>query len=158
MAQALTDDDTTASTTTTTNTSPPVKLHELTPPRVTIKCHDKCNTMTRVYAVEPSTQVGAYRFCPQCGSQNISAFMSAETNHWEALARDYGLPILVMQQLYKLWVPSTHYRFADFVHELRHEIATGQLDTIEQERRTAQRARATAHLPPFPKLRIPGTK
>jgi hypothetical protein len=138
--------------------SPPVKLHELTPPRITIKCHAACGMMVRIYRVEPSTAIGAYKYCPQCGSQNVSAYMSADDNHWEALARDYDLPIQLLQQLYKLWVPSKHYRFADFVHELRAEIAAGQIPAIVQAKQQAQqaKARATDNVPPMPKLTIPG--
>lgn len=104
--------------------SPPVKLHELTPPRTTIKCHDACSVMVRIYRVEPSTMVGAYRFCPACGSDNVSVYRSADTDQWEALARDYELPIPVMQQLYRLWNPLEQHRFADFVAEMRKESAT----------------------------------
>jgi len=140
--------------------SPPVKLHEVAPPRVTLKCMSQCGSMVRVYHIEPSTQIGAYKYCPVCGSDNVSAYMSAETNQWEALARDYSLPIPTIRQLYKLWDTKVHHKFADFVHELRAEIAAGRLDDIEAERRarartlqeSARRATITA---PMPKLKVP---
>ncbi len=140
--------------------TPPVKLHEVTPPRVTLKCMDRCGVMVRVYNIEPATAIGAYRYCPVCGSSNVSAYMSAETNQWEALARDYGLPIPVIQQLYKLWVPSHHHRFADFVHELREDIRTGRLDEIEAERNARahelqEKARRATITAPMPKLKVP---
>lgn len=101
--------------------SPPVKLNELAPPRVTIKCHAPCDVMVRIYRVEPSTAVGAYKYCPACGTDNVSVYRSADTDQWEALARDYGLPIPVIQQIYRLWNPHEHRRFADFVAKLRQE-------------------------------------
>lgn len=101
-----------------------VKLAEVAPNRVTIKCHatTTCGTMTRVYRIEPVVRIGAFRYCPVCGSDKVSAYMSAETNHWEALARDYGMSVAAMKQVYSSWEPHVHYRFADFIEELRAEI------------------------------------
>lgn len=109
---------------TDTSNIPPVKLHLVTPPRVTIKCHDSvCGIMVRVYRIEPSTRIGAFKYCPVCGSTRVSAYMSAEVDQWESLARDYNMPVEVIKEVYKLWEPQTHYRFADFVAELRAEMA-----------------------------------
>lgn len=92
----------------------PVKLNERTPQRLTIKC-GKCDTMTRVYRVEPSVQIGAFKFCPVCGSTNCNVYFDAATDHWESLARDYGLTIPLIKQIYELWEPQKCQHFGTFV-------------------------------------------
>lgn len=110
-------------TMTDTSNIPAVKIHELTSPRVTVKCHKGCGTMVRLYRIEPVTQIGAFKHCPVCGVDGVSAYMSTDVDQWEALARDYNMPVAAIKQVYKLWEPQKHYRFADFVAELRAEIA-----------------------------------
>lgn len=79
--------------------------------------------MVRVYRVDPVVQAGAFKFCAICGSTKVSAFMNAETDWWESMARDYGLPITLLKQIYAQWEPTKHQRFSDFVAELRAEAA-----------------------------------
>ena len=141
-----------------------VKLHLLTPPRLTLKCHDRCAVVLRVYRIEPAVQVGAFQFCPMCGSNNVSQYMDADLDQWESLARDYELPIPVIRQLYEWWQP-THYRnFGDFIREVRSEVEQGRVPAVVQARldseaaareRTAQAHRAS--LPPRPVMRVPAS-
>jgi hypothetical protein len=136
--------------------SPTVKLSELAPPRVTIQCleYATCGLMTRIYRVEPQpngTIPGAFAYCPRCGTNNVQVGRSSDTDTWEAYARDYGLPVPVMQQLYRLWNPHTHTRFSDFVAELREEALAGRLK--EREPTTVETPSPTRAMP---RLVIPG--
>lgn len=106
--------------TTTTDNTPPVKIAQVTPPRVTIQC-DTCGGHCRVYRTAPTLKVGGFKYCPLCGSNSIRVYSSATTDHWESLARDYELPIPVLKELYALWQPHTGQRFGDFVHAMRQE-------------------------------------
>lgn len=112
--------------------SPTVKLNDIPPSRTTIQCQEyrTCGLMTRIYRAEPQNTraVGAYQFCPRCGSDNVVVSRSNDTDMWEAYSRDYKLPIPVIQQLYRLWVPSHHRRFSDFVAELREDALAGKLE------------------------------
>lgn len=90
------------------------------PPRITIDCND-CNTLTRVYRVEPITQIGAFKCCPVCTSTHVQVYQSVATDHWESLARAYGMSIELVQQVYELWNPQEHQRFGDFVAVLKSE-------------------------------------
>lgn len=143
--------------------SEPVKQHLLTPPRLTLKCHNGCGVMLRVYRVEPGVAVGAFRYCPLCGSQNVSQYMDADMTQWESLSRDYDLPIEVIKQLYQWWLPTHHRRFSDFILEVKADVQAGRVPAQVQQRLDAEqraqertRERERANLPPRPVLKIPG--
>jgi hypothetical protein len=131
--------------------SPTVKLGELAPARTTRECREyrTCGLVTRIYRAVPQDNraVGTFQFCPRCGSTNVVVGRSSDTDMWEAYSRDFGLPIHVMQQLYKLWVPSQHRRFSDFVAEVREEALAGML---------AAPPTPTPLHPNVPRLVVPG--
>lgn len=101
-------------------TDTPVKLHEVAPQRVTIQCV-QCETHVRIYRTEPAMKVGAYRYCPVCGSSDVRVYQSAATDHYEALARDYGVSVPLIKQIFTLWEPSSGVKFGDFIRQLREE-------------------------------------
>lgn len=90
-----------------------VIIDNVTPQRMTIDCGD-CNTMTRVYRVEPATQIGSFKCCPVCTSTNVKVYQSAATDHWESLARGYSVSVEVIKQVYDIWNPREYQRFGDF--------------------------------------------
>lgn len=133
----------------TTTTRPPVKLNELAPSRTTIKCLTACGTYSRVYRTEPSAAIGQFRYCPLCGSDNVFVYRSSDTDQWEAMSRDYELPIEVMKQLYDLWVPTQYHRFSDFVADFRAGKTEGEPN------HGASTLPAPKPTPPMPRLKVP---
>lgn len=97
-----------------------VIIDNKTPQRMTIDCGD-CTTLTRVYRVEPITQIGAFKCCPVCASWNVRVYQSGSTDHWESLARSYSMDIALVQQVYELWNPKEYQHFGDFVAVLKAE-------------------------------------
>lgn len=92
----------------------PVKLNEVAPQRITIKCSE-CDTMARVYRVEPAVKISGFRFCPVCGSNKCVVTQDVAMDHWESLARDYGLTVPLVKQIYELWEPAKCQHFGTFV-------------------------------------------
>ena len=108
-----------------------VKLNDLPPSRTTIHCKaPTCGLMTRIYRVEgqDTRAVGGFQYCPRCGDDNVQVYRSNDLDMWESYARDFELPIPLVKQLYRLWVPSTMRNFADFVAALREDALAGKLD------------------------------
>jgi hypothetical protein len=127
------------------------KLNDLPPSRTTIHCQARaCGLMTRIYRVEPQdTQtVGGFQYCPRCGTHNVIVSRSNDLDMWEAYARDYGLPIPLLKQIYALWVPSTVRRFSDFVAAVKEDALAGRLDPPEPT--------PIALRPNVPRLTVPG--
>lgn len=87
------------------------------PPRVTINCN-ACDTYTRVFRVEPSVQIGEFKYCPVCGSNDVQAYMSVSSDHWEGLAQGYGTSVEVIKAIYAHWEPHKVSNFGTFVRKL----------------------------------------
>lgn len=101
-----------------------VKLHELAPQRLSIQCSssDGCGTLTRVYRQTPQRETGAFKYCPVCGNDSIMAYMSADEDQWEALSRDFELPIPILQMLYEAWRQDTKYQhFGSYINAVKEQ-------------------------------------
>jgi hypothetical protein len=92
----------------------PTNLRDNPPQRITIEC-TQCDTMTRVYRVEPAVKIGGFRFCPICGTNRTAVYQDSTTDHWESLARNYGLTVDLTKQIYDLWQPNECQHFGTFV-------------------------------------------
>jgi hypothetical protein len=64
-----------------------------------------------------------YAFCPVCGTRNVSVYFGKDVsmNHWESLARDYGVPLDTIHILYRNWNPHIHHTFAEYVAAHAHK-------------------------------------
>jgi hypothetical protein len=101
-------------------------VHGKLPARISIHCTGigGCGTLSRVYRVEPTTQIGAFKFCPVCGAR-IMPYLSTDDTGWEALAIGYGMSVEAMRAVYAGWNPHEYYRFSDYVDAIREEARTG---------------------------------
>jgi hypothetical protein len=104
----------------------PIVVHGKLPARISIHCTGigGCGTLSRVYRVEPTTQIGAFKYCPVCGA-TVLAYQSADENGWEALAVAYGMSVVAVRAVYAGWNPHDYYRFSDYVQAIREEARTG---------------------------------
>jgi hypothetical protein len=104
----------------------PIVVHGKLPARISIHCTsiDGCGTLSRVYRVEPTTQIGAFKYCPVCGA-SVMPYQSADETGWEALAVAYGMDVPQIRAVYAGWNPHEYYRFSDYVAALREEARTG---------------------------------
>lgn len=92
---------------------------------LTLECASAdCKVRMRISRIlNPSPRVGAFEFCPVCGSRAF-AVHDTEESYWESLSKTYGPPPEVMKQVYDAWNPHEHYRFSDFFNELMAELAS----------------------------------
>ena len=121
--------------------------------------------LIRVYRVEPSTQVGAFKYCPICGTR-VLAYLSVDDNGWESLAVSYGMSVPAIKAVYASWNPHDYYRFSDYVDALREETRTGTqqptkpylyrpIDVPRTVLRTAPTMIATDPPKPLPRMKVP---
>lgn len=63
------------------------------------------------------------RFCPYCGEQSVGTAQDTDQDFWEAMARDFELPIITLKKVYDMWTqvatPYKYQHFAVFVNELK---------------------------------------
>lgn len=139
------------------------------PNRVSIRCQE-CRTLTRVYRTEPTTQIGAFKFCPVCGNSRILAHLNSDDSEWELLAVAYHMSEEAVRAVYSTWNPHEYYRFSDYIDAIREEARTGQPQPhkpypyrplVHPSGKTPAQIRAehptiTTDPPkPLPKMRIP---
>jgi hypothetical protein len=103
-----------------------------TPNRITIQCRE-CDTFTRVYRAEPHMKIGAFRYCPVCGSGTVYVSQSVSTDHWESLARSYNISVPLCKAIYACWEPQKVSHFGTFIRKLPIEAWKAALDFIEAE-------------------------
>lgn len=133
------------------------------PTRVSIHCNG-CGTLSRIYRTEPTVQIGAFKYCPLCGS-HIMPRLSGEDSGWEALAVAYNMSVPAIRAVYNTWNPNDYYKFSDFIAALREEARTGQPQptkpyihhrTIPMRPTTFTTTQLTdLPSPPLPRMRVP---
>lgn len=94
-----------------------MNLSTYTPGRI-ISC-PTCHNQFRCEAIMVEL-AGHPRYCPYCGSTNITLGIDQDKDFWYALTAELGFKptkpaVEMVQELYKLWNPGEHKRFGDFV-------------------------------------------
>lgn len=90
---------------------------------LTLSCQNKeCMLRIRVGRIisKPALRIGAFTFCPLCGSKAASG-QDMEESYWESIAQSYGLPVELMKMLYDTWIPGEHQKFSDYIEYMKKE-------------------------------------